>query len=285
MTAPVSTQNSDPNQPGAGPAGGITFTEIEQQLKAAEQGLNQPKLDELKFEGEEIPESLRGKSAREVLNRTQELENALRQSEISRQQALTMAQLASQGRSEAPPAPKEPEPEPQITSEQVAAAFQEDPVKGIELMNRMTQQQVDRAGQHFMQRISPMLAGVSSSAEAEARRKYPDEFEIYKDDIAAVIKRLPNKDALSTPDSWDDMIAYVRGKDPMRLFNHMQTKEQTKRAAEAQAEQRNVAGVTMSSSQRAGGPVGAPVMDETTREVCRVLGMTEDDYVKWSKVS
>ena len=139
MTAPPSTQSSPPNQPGGGPAAGITFDEIERQLKDAEKTALSPKMDEFKVEGDDIPDNLKGKSARDLLNHIKTMEDTLRNVDAARQQALTMAQLAAQGRSEPAPAPVAPEPEPLITSEQVAAAFSEDATKGVELMNKMMQ--------------------------------------------------------------------------------------------------------------------------------------------------
>jgi len=284
MTAPLDTQPSN-SQPGGGPAAGITFTEIEEQLRQAEKTALGPKLDEMKFDGDEVPENLRGKTAREMLNRITEMENALRTSETGRQQALTMAQMATNQRTDAALVVKEPEPEPLITSEQVATAFSEDPAKGVDLMNKMTQQQIDRAGEHFMKRISPMLSGASGVVEAEARRKYPDEFVLFGDEIKKVLEAVPDKSIMSSAKSWDDMIAYVRGQDPKRLFDFWQNKDKVVKGEEAREAQRQTAGVSMSSSQRVAAPVGGVVIDETTREVCRVLDMSEEDYIKWSKVS
>jgi hypothetical protein len=281
MTGPAATQPSP--QP-SGPNAGITFDEIEQQLKEAEKTALQPKLDEMKVDGEQVPEALRGKSVSEILAHTRELENALRMSEVSRQQALTTAQLAAQAR-EVPAAPAEPEPEPLITAEEVATAFQDDPSKGIQLMTKMNEQAINRAASSFAQRIDPLLTGTMGAVEAEAKRKYPDEFELYKDEIKSIIDSLPNKRAMSSINSWDDMIAYVRGKNPDKLFAHRIAKEQAGKAAAAQEDQRNYAGVTMTSQQRAPAPTGQVIMDDTTREVCRVLGISESDYVKWSKVT
>lgn len=286
MTAPASTSPSAPNlPPGGGPNAGITFDEIEAQLKEAERTALAPKLDDVKYEGEDIPENMRGKTAREALNRITELENTLRSSEIARQQALATAQVASSRREPAIAARPEPEPEPMVTADDVAVAMQEDQLKGIKLLEKMNQQQIDRASAAFMQRVAPMLAGSSSVAEAEARRKYPDEFEIYKEEIDALLGQVADKNIMSTVQSWDDMISFARGRNPMKLFDHLQKKTSVKAAADAQERERNNAGVTMSSSQRAAGPAGSVIMDDTTKEVCRVLGLSEQDYVKWSKVS
>jgi hypothetical protein len=254
-------------------------------LKEVERNTLNPKLDEIKVEGEDIPENYRGKSVREVLNQAKTLEDTLRLSEQGRQQALTMAQMAANAREMPREQPKAAEPEPLITADEVAVAFQDDPAKGIALMSKMNEQTIARAATSFAARIDPLLAGTSSAIESEARRRYPDEFGLYAEEIKAVLEKIPNKNAMSTPDSWDDLIAYVRGKNPDKLFQHRISKEQAGRAAAAQEDQRNVAGVTMSSSQRTPAPVGSIVMDDTTREVCKVMGISEADYAKWSKVS
>lgn len=282
MSGPAVTQSSQ--QP-SGPNAGITFDEIEEQLKAAERAALAPKLDEVKVDGEDIPEALRGKSVREILARTQELENTLRLSEQRRQEALTMAQLAAQrGEGTREPA-KQPEPEPLVTAEEVAAAFQDDPAKGVALMTKMNEQAIARAASSFAQRIDPLLSGTVGAIEAEARRKYPDEFQLYGEEIKGVLDSLPNKNAMSTMNSWDDLIAYVRGKNPEKLFQHRMEQQTKGRAAEAQEQQRQSAGISMTSAQRTPAPSGGPVFDDTTKEVCRVLGISEADYAKWSKVS
>lgn len=284
MSGPAVTQPSPQHEEGRGPNAGITFDEIDAQLKEAERSALAPKLDEVKVDGEDVPESYRGKTIREILNQTKALEETLRLSESARQQALTMAQLAAQRGAE-PQKPKEPEPEPLVTAEEVAAAFQDDPAKGVQLMTKMNEQAIARAASSFAQRIDPLLAGTVGTVEAQARQKYPDEFALYADEIKTILDSLPNKNAMSSGSSWDDLIAYVRGKNPQKLFDHMMSKETTRKATEAQEVQRNSAGMSMSSAHRSPAPAGGFVMDETTKEVCKVLGMSEADYAKWSKVS
>lgn len=286
MTAPVDTSRSSSDVPaGGGPNAGITFPEIEAQLKAQEASLSQPKLDEVKLDGDSVPESMRGKTAREALNRITELENTLRQSEIARQQALATAQVASTRREEPVVHREEPAPEPLVTADEVAAAFSEDPAKGARLMEKMTQQQIQRASTDFMTRVAPMLSGSASALENQARTKHADAFEVYKDEIEALLKQVPDKSVMTTPQSWDDLVAFAVGRNPEKLFQHRLGKESATKKAEAEVAQRNNAGVTMSSSSRAAPAAGAPVFDETTKEVCRVLGISEQDYGIWSKVS
>lgn len=281
MSGPAVTQPSP--QP-SGPNAGITFDEIESQLKAAETAALAPKLDDTKVDGEDVPEALRGKTMREVLAHTKALEDTLRMSEVSRQQALTMAQLAAQ-RSGEPVRAKEPEPEPMITSEEVAAAFQDDPNKGIQLMSKMNEQAIARAASSFAQRIDPLLQGTVGAVEQQARQKYPDEFSLYGEEIKSILDSLPNKNAMSTGNSWDDLIAFVRGKNPQKLFDHMMSKETDRKVTDAYTLQRESAGLSMSSATRTPAPSAGVIIDETTKEVCKVLGISEADYIKWNKVN
>lgn len=284
MTGPAVTQPSPQPEQGGGPNAGITFDEIERQLKAAETAALAPKLDDTKVDGEDVPEQYRGKTVKEILAQTKALEDTLRLSEQGRQQALTMAQMAANQRS-LPEAPKAPEPEPLVTAEEVAAAFAEDPAKGVQLMTKMNQQAIDRAAASYASRIDPLLQGTVGAVEAEARRKYPDEFQLYAEEIKAIQDKLPNKNAMSSLDSWDDLIAYVRGKNPEKLFQHRLAAQSQQRQTEAQEQQRQTAGITMSSAQRTPAPTGGMVFDDITKEVCKVLGVSEADYAKWSKVN
>jgi hypothetical protein len=267
-------------------AAGVTFEDMERQLKEQEAALLKPDLTKVTLEGDDVPEALRGKTAAEALARVKLLEETLKTSEIARQQALATASLAAERREPAPAPKPEPAPEPQITAADVAAAFNEDPEKGIQLMAKMQEQGIKRATEQFTQRMEPMLAGSVSTAEADARRRYADEFEIYADEIKATLAQIPNRQVMSSPASWDDLIAYVRGKDPMKLFTRMQEKERATQQQQAQQEQRNLTGYSSTGGQRPAAPAATGVViDETVKEVCRNLGISEADYIKWAKVS
>lgn len=272
-------------QPSGNPAG-VTFEEMERQLAEHEAQLLKPDLSKVTLEGDDVPEALRGKTAAEALARVRLLEDTLRTSEVARQQALQMAQLASDNRQPAPAPVKEEPPEVQITAQMVSEAFSEDPEKGIQMMAHMQEQGIKRATEQFSQRMEPMLTGSLSAAESDAKRRYADEFAIYGEEIKATLAQVPNKQVMSSPSSWDDLIAYVRGKDPMKLFKHMQEKERSTQQEEAQREQRNLTGYQSAGGQRPPAPAATGVIiDETVKEVCRNLGISEADYVKWAKVS
>lgn len=262
--------------------GGVTFDEIEEQLKTAESKL--PDLSKITLGDESVPERLRGKTVADMVNHMKELENALKMSEQSRQEALILAKTASERPAQSVQAPAQPEPEPLVTAEEVAEAFQEDSAKGVALMQKMNEQAIARAAQHFSQRLEPLISGSASTVETQARQKYPDEFELYKDEIDALVKQLPNKNVLSTSQSWDDMIAYVRGKNPTKLFEHMAAKEAKKREDAARESERSSVGFQSMGTQRTPAPSSGPVLDATVDEVCRVLGITKDEYAKWNGV-
>jgi len=272
-----------PSSPSEGT--GISFDEIERQLKDAEASTLRPDLSKIILDSDDAPDLVKGKSVQDALAHVRNLETALRASEQGRQEAMLLAQ-ANASRASAPPAPPAPEPEPEITAEMVAEAFQEDSTKGIALMQRMNQQAIERAAEHFGKRLEPLIAGSSSAAENQARQKYPDEFELYKDEIAETLKQIPNKQVMSTAKSWDELIAYVRGKDPMKLFNHMNAREAKKHEESARVAERANVGFQAAGSSSMRTPVsqGSVAIDETTKEICSVLGVSPEDYIKWSRV-
>lgn len=273
MAAPVTPQSSE-----------STFEDMEAQLKAAEAAAVKPDLSKITVDSDDAPDTVKGKSVAETIAQVKRLEEALRMSEQGRQQALIMAQTASQRPVQVAPEARQPEPEPQITAEMVAEAFAEDQGKGILLMQKMNEQTVARYAQQFQTRIEPLLSGTMSAVEAEARRKYPDEFSIYEDEIKTTLGQVKNKSVMSDLSSWDDLVAYVRGKDPMKLFKHYQEKERATQQQAAHEEQRQVAGISMSGGRTPTPQGSRVVMDEYTREICKVLQISEEDYLTWSKV-
>lgn len=260
-----------------------TFEEIEEQLKATEAQALKPDLAKISLDDAELPENLRGKSVQDVISYTKGLEQALRVSEEARQQALTTAQLAARATAE-PPQAAAPEPEPMISADEIAEAFQEDPAKGVALMQKANEQAIARAASHFQQRLEPMLAGTASAMEAEARRKYADEFELYKDEISEMLSSMPNRQQImANSKSWDDMIAYIRGKDPMRLYEHLNKKTADAARNNAVSQQRESVGFQSTGQLRAPAVGGAGVYDPVVDEVCKVMGLTRDEYNKWLK--
>jgi len=237
---------------------------------------------EVKLEGDGIPAELQGKTLAEALSLTQKLSESLKLSEEARQQAMMMAQVAA--KTPSAPAKAEPPPEPEVTDEQLAEMMQENPVAAVKLMQERA---IKQAVAHYDQRLEPLFRGNVSSALEAAKAKYADEFELFGEEIQQTIDNLPDPSAMANPRAYTDLVAYVRGKDGNfdKLVAHRISKTQkvdaeAARAAQAAGAGFNVKpGVSLPSSVSGGGQ-----LDDTQKEIARNLNMSEEDYLKWSKV-
>lgn len=251
----------------------MTMEEIEQSLEAGKT-VEGPKGD-TKLEGETVPEGFRGKTIDDVLKDNQRLQDSLRLREaesVTYRTALETRQPAVQ--QQVVEAPKE------LTREQIAEIFAEEPLKAIEIMN---DQAIRRAEQHLAVRLGSIEQGTISAAEAQARAKYPDEFELFGDDLIKFKNQMPNQGIFATTKGWEDMISYIRGQDGNidKLIAKRTGNLDTPKSAR-EREQAN-AGFSHSTQRRA--PIGSS--REATQEqkmVAEGLGMTVDEYLKWDKV-
>lgn len=255
----------------------VGFSEMESQLQEIETGKLKSNLDEIKLDAEDVPENLKGKTARDVLNYVKSVEESLRVSETARQQALATAQLASQRVGEAPKPPAPPAKKV-FSKEELKEMYDNDPLAAIEAMQS---QAIDIAAEHFSRRIEPMIVGSQQTAEQQARQKYPDEFEVFEKEIKEVVANLPDPGSLSNLSTWDNIVTFARGKDYMRLVNHQAARERTKSEAAALENERNNVGFSPGPQRRAPAPKGKVVLDATSQEIARNLGMTDEDYIKW----
>lgn len=259
----------------------LTFEEIEAQL-------NEPKpadLTTVKIEGDTVPEHLKGKSADELLKHSLALEESLKKSEQARLQPQVTERIIE--RQSAPPAPAAPQAKAPPTKEQLAEMFQTDPVAALETYGQYVAQTVY---QNLEQRLGPLAQGSAQAAERQARERFKDEFELFGEQIEQIKKQLPDPSVLSQPQSWDDLVAYVRGQPQNfdKLYDHRVKKaavggERTR--TEAQTEQIVEAPVHLTPAARTPTPrSGAVQLDDTAREIARNLGMSEQDYIKWSNI-
>lgn len=257
MTAPVKTDQ--------------TFDEMEASLAPAPE---KPKLTEIKLEGDDVPEDLRGKSVDELVKLAKGLGESLKLSEHARLSAAAAAPAPVA----APPAPPEPK---EMTDEELAELHATDPIKAMRVM----QDQAVRIAQRNLEaRVSPLITGTSSAVETSARVRYPQEFEVLGSEISSIIQSLPNKQILSDPAAWDQIVAHARGLhyekfEAFRAARKGATALATARTAQAESVGATFAPVESSLAGRT--PV---VIDDYTKEIARNLGMTIEEYTKWSKV-
>lgn len=281
MTGPVPDQ-------GVHPAAAVDLDEVSKQLAAAE-AAGKP-LEEIKIEGDNVPEQLRGKSVADVVTTMQGLEDAVKASEKGRMELKDQfnalkAQLAVQPAATTTAAAALAADAPRVLDrEEIAKLYEDDPLKAIGVMNEQMGERLDR---NLDARLKPLMTGSADTAEANARMRYKEEFELFGDEIKTVLAQVPDKSVMNSAKSWDDLVAYVRGQNVDKLIQHRG--EQAAKLKEVEALEAAAASTGFSGTGGAQRP--PPVvtqvtgqLDGTQREIAKGLGMTDDDYIKWSKV-
>lgn len=220
------------------------------------------------------------------------MENALRISEEARKEAMKMVETARAPSAPAAPTAPAPNPLETLTDEDLAKLIEE---KGAVAALRIVQAQtLQIMQQHADTRFSGLASAGATAAEQTARTKYALEFELFGDDIAKVVNDAPDKTALNNPATWDNMIAWIRGKEGniQKYAGKLAEKSSAIAAAEAIAGQRGSAGAVIaptSSTIAAGAGVTAGAdghygLDATEREIADNLGRSYKDYATWKKV-
>ncbi len=255
----------------AGPES-VTLDDLERQVAPTP-----PNLAEIKLDGEDIPAEYKGKSVVELMQTAAALAEALKTSERARTQADQMATLAART---APPAPETSREEPPLTREQLAELYQTDPLKAIELMQA---QAIRAAAGNIEARLGSLAQSTTAAAESQARAKYAPEFEALGPEISAMIQQIPNaSQVLTSSDAWDRLISLVRGSPGNfeKIIQHRAGKTlETARAAQSLD-----AGPSITSAVRAPSATITGTLDSTQKEIAGKLGLTEAEYLQWSKV-
>lgn len=262
----------------ADPTGGSATTMEEIEARAAAPAA--PKLDEIKLDGEDIPAELRGKSVTEAVAFAKALAAGLKTSEAARMQAETNAQLAI-GRTAEPPKVEEVK---ELSIEEIREKHGDDQLGALAEMQAQSERRLQR---NLDQRMAPMFSSTAATVENDARSRYKEEFTLFGDQISAFVAKLPNaKQNLSTPQAWDDLVAYIRGQ-PGNVERIVEARIRGKSAptlASAQAEQVETIGFSETSGKRSAIPKTVEQLDPTQLEIARGLDMTPADYIKWSQM-
>jgi hypothetical protein len=241
-----------------------------------------PDLTNTKVDGEGVPEMLKGKTLQEVFARFGSLEDAVKISEQARQTAELNARtaLAVQPRVEET---KVEEPK-EMTDEELSELHSSNPIAAIRAMSAQAER---RAMRNLEQRIGTLAVGSAATAESAARQTYPEEFEMFAGDIQELIKSIPNSQSvMSNPRAWDDLMAVVRGKKGNfeRLLDKKMSKNGGPSREKAQESEIANVGFTGAPQTRARLVTNVGELDTVQREIADKLGMTPEDYFKWSRV-
>jgi len=201
------------------------------------------------------------------------LQEALRISEEARKR---VEDLAAAGRA---PAPKKEDELPKLTREQLAELHQRDPLAAIEYMQADADR---RLSENLERRLAPLISGGSTTAREAARAKYPDEFELFGGDIEKMLSDpRVSRDAMSQPQAWEDMIAYVRGRSGNfeKLVEHRASKDKDKAARDAQAREAASAGAHTRTDVRPPAPASGVELDAVEKEIAKAIhsNLSEED--------
>lgn len=212
--------------------------------------------------------------------RIEALKEALRISEESR---LRQASLA------APVAPV-PEPPKKLSREELNELYAKDPIAAIAMMQEEALRTVT---ENVEKRLLPLVAGGASSAEAAARARHPEAFELFGAEMKTYVDKLPDKSVMNRAEAWDDLVSYFQGQ-PANLekivAKRLEKAKTTPNLDDARERERASAGGHTRSEIRAPAPTSKTNLDETEREIARAMnpGMTPEeayaDYAKWKRV-
>ncbi len=268
-----------------GPAVGGEETTLDEATRIA--GAPAPtKLDEVKIDGEEVPDEFKGKSVREVLQIAKGAKDSLVQADLKRKEAedrLALAAAAPREVVQPPPPIEEPK---EMTDEEFNTLYQQEPAKAIRLMQEQSERRVLK---NLEQRIGPLAGGSAASAEAAARARYPDEFEILGTEIAAAKAAIRNQEAMALPKSWDDLVAYVRGLPGNfeKFIEGRAKKTRDKQQQEAHDREAAAAGPVTRSTTVVETPTGGAAgvdkfgLDAAQRAAADAMNISYEEYAKW----
>lgn len=261
---------------GAGKSHTMDFSEIAAQAESNKA----PDYSQIRFEGDAVPEIVRGKTAAETLALVTGMQESLRLSEQARQQALaTSVALSERQPVAAQPAPV-PVEAPEPTEAELKVLYEEDQFKYHQTVAAMQQKRFDR---QLSATVQPLMGSTASAAEQSARQRHTEAFEILGKEIEHVIQSElgGNKSVLAQPDAWDKLVKYTIGNNVDKFIAEKAKKSAGPALEAARQEQANNApqdftGRNGDSPRRSSGRLKE--LDATQKEICRVQGISEEDY-------
>lgn len=252
----------------------VSFDEMEEQLKAGKPGSSDLSAT---LTGEGVPDDLKGKPIKDIIAEIA----ARKQNDAAAQAGREAAQQAIAAAQPAPAAAttrQEPEPEKELSEEELTKLYEENPVAAIKKMNEQAEKRVMR---NLEGRMAPMTGGFAQLAEQKAREKYVDEFALFGAEIQQIIGTLPNPALLSNPKAWDDLVGLVRGRPGNfeKLLKHINTKTV---GASAQNDQGLGAGFH-APPRSSDSPAPRGQLTDVQKAVAREMNMTDEEYVFWGR--
>lgn len=233
-----------------------------------------PKPDPNILDGDDVPDRLKGKTGREAAAYARALEDALRASESAREQL-------SQQRPSALPAPAPAPARPaELTDVQIREMLTASPEQAQQAVQIMIERALGPRDDNYRRRADTLTDSAARLAESEARARYPLEFSALGSHITALVAGLPDKSGLTTPDGWDNVVSYVRGK-------HIKEYDEARDRAKAQHREAERAGPSVNGTPRQRQASSGTITDATERKIMMGLDWDPDDpkqvreWLKW----
>lgn len=214
----------------------VSFADLEEPAAAPKA----PDLSTIKLEGDDVPEMFRGKTIKETLSALTTTLDSFRGSEKARKELQDRVDALSRP-SVVREDPKTPAPEP-LTKEKLDAMYKEDPTAATALI---VARAMDSINANIEARLGPIKAAGASTVEAQVRQEFAAEFEDFGAEIKQITDNLPDRSVLGNPESWKQIISYVRGQP--QNFEKLLTRHGKKNPAEP------AGALTLSDVRRAAG--------------------------------
>lgn len=234
------------------------------------------------LDGDDVPAEFKG-SLSDIYNEVQQLRNTHKiNTEVMQRLAARVekpVEVVVNDRRGGPPVASEQQ-EPTLTEEELNELFRENPAKAFQYV---TDRNNKMLGAALESRLAPLGNSAVAAAEAEARRQWPLEFEIFKDEIERAKGRV-DPSVFANPESWRQMISMVRGDNIMKFITETQKRAGVKsvedQAREAQA---SGAGFVPRSREAPLPSGGSSQLDDLQRKVAEEFGMTPAEYIAFTK--
>ena len=233
------------------------------------------------LDGAEVPEAFRGKSVADLVTQLSRLGEALKVSEDARVALKNSSEALSEvRRPQSPTSPQAPAPEPELNEDQLQALYDENPRK---YQDYLAQQAEKRMMAAVRGAIGPVVTSSADMALREARQRFPDEFSAFGKEVEKFISEIPDRSVLTAPGAVDQLMDYMRGKHWQAFQAHLANKQgtlDTARRTLSEQTPTDFSRISQSSPavvRRNGKPIQ---LDDTMKEIARVLGVTEEDYAK-----
>ena len=261
--------------------GTVTLDDVESRLDEDNDDEDiepKPKQDLSSVKIDEGTDEIKGRSVAEIVERLKNTETALRISEEARKSSSSRSAPVSEPTPVAEPA--------EVSDEDIVKLMQEDGVKALQVIRTQLER---RLAAHVERRMGPLAGGAVNTAQADAERRYADEFALFGDQIRDYVSKTTDRSVFTDPRQWDNLVSWVRGS-PGNFEKLIEHRTKNNASVNARSEQRSMAGHSARPARSVAGGAAAGDdygLDETEKEIARGMmpgvpaAKAYREYKKW----